>query len=96
MIIYGNSRGWSPYEFKANLQSFFLLNDVIVITSHAVSGNLTPFVWQNYFLVLPAIAIGMLAGFALDRFLDPQTFRKIVLVLLIVLGVRMIVGATSV
>jgi hypothetical protein len=90
VIIYANSRGWSPHEFKANLQSFFLLIDGVTITSHALNGNLTPFVWQNYLLILPAVAIGMIAGLFLDRFLNPALFRKIVLLMLIVLGLRMI------
>jgi hypothetical protein len=90
VIIYAHSRGWSPQEFKANLQGFFLLNDVMTITGHAVSGNLTPFVWQNYVLILPAIVLGIVAGLVLDRFLSPALFRKIVLVLLMGLGVRMI------
>lgn len=93
VIMYANSRGWSPQQFKANLQSFFLLNDAITIASHAVSGNLTAFVWQNYVLILPAIALGLVSGFWLDRFLNPQTFRKLVLILLIVLGARMIMSA---
>ena len=90
VIIYGNSRRWAPAEFKANLQGFFLLNDALVITSHALSGNLTFLVWQNYLLTLPAIALGMFAGLALSRSINPATFRKIVLLLLIVLGLRMI------
>ena len=36
------------------------------------------------------MALGLLAGTSLDRFLDPQVFRKIVLVLLVVMGVRLI------
>jgi uncharacterized membrane protein YfcA len=62
----------------------------MTITGHAVSGNLTPFVWQNYVLILPAIVLGIVAGLVLDRFLSPALFRKIVLVLLMGLGVRMI------
>lgn len=90
VIIYAHSRGWSPQEFKANLQSFFLLNDAMTITSHALSGNITSLVWQHYLLILPAIVMGIIAGFALDRFIKSAMFRKIVLVLLIGLGIRMI------
>ncbi|MEW5718334.1 MAG: sulfite exporter TauE/SafE family protein [Chloroflexota bacterium] len=90
VIIYGDSRRWSPAEFKANLQGFFLLNDALVIASHALSGNLTPWVWENFLLTLPAIVLGMLTGLALSRFINPALFRQIVLVLLIVLGLRMI------
>lgn len=90
VIIYAHSRGWSPQEFKANLQSFFLLNDAMTITSHTLSGNMTSFVWQNYLLILPAIAMGIIAGFALERLIKPAVFRQIVLVLLIGLGIRLI------
>lgn len=93
VIMYANSRGWLPQEFKANLQVFFLQIDVITITSHALSGNVTSFVLQNYVLILPAIFIGLVGGLALERFLNPALFRKIVLVLLIVLGLRMIVAS---
>jgi len=90
VIIYGNSRRWAPAEFKANLQGFFLLNDALVITSHALNGNLTSWVWQNYLMTIPGIVLGMVAGLALSRFINPATFCKIVLVLLIILGLRMI------
>ena len=90
IIIYGDSRGWAPTEFKANLQGFFLLNDVLVIVSHALSGNLTSLVWQNYLMTLPGLALGMFAGLALSRSINPATFRKTVLLLLFVLGLRMI------
>lgn len=93
VILYGNSRGWSPQEFKANLQGFFLLNDALTITGHALGGNLTPLVWQNFLLILPALFIGLLAGLVLDRVIPPARFRHIVLVLLIVLGARMLFTA---
>ncbi len=90
VIIYGDSHRWSPAEFKANLQGFFLLNDALVIASHALNGNLTSWVWQTYLMTIPGIAFGMIGGLALSRFINPATFRKIVLALLIVLGLRMI------
>jgi len=93
VIMYAHSRDWSPQEFKANLQAFFLFIDAMTITSHAVSGNITPFVWQNFVFILPAIFIGLVAGLALDRFINPARFRNIVLVILIVLGLRMMITA---
>jgi hypothetical protein len=93
VIVYAHSRSWSPQEFKANLQAFFLLIDTMTITSHAVGGNITPFVWQNFLFILPAIFIGLVAGLALDRLLNPARFRNIVLVMLIVLGLRMMITA---
>jgi uncharacterized membrane protein YfcA len=88
-VIYADSRRWSQIEFKANLQSFFLLNDALVVLTHAASGNLTPIVWQAYLVSLPAIGLGLWLGHYGDRLLKPATFRSIVLCLLIVLGLRL-------
>ena len=88
-IIYGSCRRWNPQEFKSNLQGFFLVNDTLAILGHGISGNLTTVVWRTYILVLPAIALGILVGTGLDRYINPRIFRKMVLILLIVMGVRM-------
>ena len=94
-IIYGTCRGWDPDEFKGNLQGFFLVNDGLSIITHGFAGNLTPTVWNYYLWALPVLALGMLAGTSLDRVIPPQTFRKIVLGLLVVMGVRMMMIAVA-
>lgn len=90
VVLYGSSQRWSPREFKGNLQGFFLLNDVLVIAGHAVSRNLTPVVWANLSLALPAVGLGVLVGLGLERYIDPAIFRQLVLLLLIVTGLRLI------
>ena len=90
VVVYGNSRRWMPAEFKSNLQGFFLLNSVLVVSGHALSHHFSQAVIQNYLIALPALALGILAGVSLDRMVNPGIFRKIVLILLIVTGVRMI------
>lgn len=90
IIIYGNARRWQPAEFKSNLQGLFVVNDILVITSHALSGNFTPEIWRIYAWSLPVIAVGILAGVSLDKHLDPALFRRVVLVLLVILGVRLV------
>jgi uncharacterized membrane protein YfcA len=90
VIVYGHCRRWSPAEFKANLQAFFILADVLVIAGHAIAGNLTRAVWENYLLALPAIALGVLAGLALERFIPPDAFRRTALAVLIALGARLL------
>jgi len=91
IVIYGNCRGWQPAQFKSNLQSFFLLNSTLVVAGHAASQNLTPLVWQTYLGVLPALLLGVLMGISMDRFIAPAVFRKIILVLLLVVSVRLII-----
>ena len=92
LVIYGNSQRWAPPEFKSNLQSFFVMNSTLVAAGHAVGQNLSAEVWQLYLWALPAIAAGFLAGVNLDRYLDPLRFRKLVLWLLVVLGLRLILA----
>ena len=90
VVIYGNCRRWPPAEFKGNLQGFFLINDLLVIAGHAMSRNLAPPVLRDYLIALPALALGLFVGSKLDQRLDPELFRKVVLVLLVVMGLRMV------
>lgn len=92
VIIYGNCRGWPPDEFKSNLQGFFLVNSVVVITVHALSGNITPAVGQNLLFALPGMILGLVGGFFLSPHINPILFRKLVLVLLLILGFGLIFG----
>ncbi len=91
VVIYGNSRGWSPLEFKGTLQVFFALNGAAILASHFVGGNVTRGVWTYLLWSLPAMAVGTAAGLALDRHINEALFRRIVLVLLLVLGARLAV-----
>jgi hypothetical protein len=61
----------------------------MVVSTHFLSGNYSREVLGIFWRVLPALAIGFLAGQSLDRWINPEVFRKIVLVLLIVLGIRL-------
>jgi len=92
IVIYGNCRGWSPQEFKSNLSGFFIVNSLMVVSTHFLSGNYTREVMSFFWWCLPALAVGFLAGQSLDKWLNPESFRKIVLMVLIVLGLRLIVG----
>jgi len=92
VIIYGNCRRWGTAEFKGNLQGFFVPSSLVVVFAHAWNHNLTTEVWQLYLWSIPAMVIGILAGTNLDRFIHPETFRRIVLFLLVILGIRLMIG----
>lgn len=88
IVIYGACRRWSPDEFRSNLQAFFIVNSVVVIAGHALSQNYTPVVWQHFLAAAPAIIAGALAGFAAASHMNAALFRKVVFVLLLLLGLR--------
>lgn len=88
-VVYGNCRKWTPQEFKSNLAGYFLVGSLVVVSSHWLSGNFTPNVWFNFRVTLPALFIGFWLGQSMDKWLDPELFRRIVLVMLVMLGIRL-------
>ena len=92
VIVYADCRAWSRDVFKGNLQGYFIIISLGVLLGHAVNGNLTAPVWRLFWWGLPFIAVGLLAGFSFDRWLKPETFRRVVLVLLVLMGVRLVLS----
>lgn len=90
VVIYGNCRRWVPDEFKSNLQGFFLVNGVVIIAIHGLSGNMTTDVLQNFIYAIPGMALGLLAGFYLSKRINPDLFRNAVLIVLIILGAKLL------
>jgi uncharacterized membrane protein YfcA len=92
VIIYGNCRRWPPAEFKSNLQGFFALNSVAILTSHLLARSFTPDIWQYSLAAGPGLIAGVWLGLRLDRRIDPAAFRKVVLWVLVFLGLSLLLG----
>ena len=92
LVIYGNLARWSREEFKSNLPGMFMLNSAVVITTHLLAGHYSQSVLQDVLIGLPAMLIGLVVGWSLDKRVNPEMFRRIVLFLLVVIGVRLILG----
>jgi uncharacterized membrane protein YfcA len=90
VIVYADCRGWPRETFKSNLQGYFIVSSTVVLLSHASIGNLTMPVWRLFWSSLPFLAVGLLAGFILDHWLKPEAFRRLVLLLVIIMGLRMV------
>lgn len=89
VILYGNCREWQPDEFKSNLAGFFLVGSIMAAFTHWANGNITSTVGSLFLQTLPALLLGFILGQFLDRWLKPEVFRRIVLILLIALGIRL-------
>lgn len=91
LVIYGNTQRWNSAEFKTNLQAMFFIIGFFVVGTHAfIKHSLTPQVWHYYVRLVPATFGGLLLGYQLDKILKPEMFRKLVLLMLIVLGLTLI------
>lgn len=91
VILYTASQGWSPRTIKANLQLFFVVNQVVIFAGYWWAGLVTAEVGRfTVLFALPAVA-GLAAGIALFDRVDQLRFRKIVFGLLLVSGLALLV-----
>ena len=90
VIMYGASRRWGQAEFKSNLQGIGLVNAVTVVVLHFAAHDYTQAVMQDVVLVFPVVAIGLGLGMWLTRYMNPFWFRRLVLVLLLLIGLNLI------
>jgi uncharacterized membrane protein YfcA len=67
-----------------------MFNSLMVAGFHGLAGGYRPPFWGFFWTALPAAGLAMLAGFSLDRYINPAVFRRIVLALLVVLGIRLL------
>ncbi len=86
VILYADTQNWPPERFKSNLQGYFIVISLQVLIGHFLAGDFRPDVlrWLPY--AFPAVLLGLLAGALLDRRIPLLLFRRIVLVMLIVMG----------
>jgi len=90
VVIYGTASRWKPDEFRATLQGFFIVQATCTIFGHFLIGNYTALVLTRYARTLPMIAVGIVAGLVLSRRINAKTFRRIVLILLVIVGAAQI------
>lgn len=90
LAIYGALRGWSPQEFRATLQGYFLPASVAVMVGYALTGLWTPVVNHYFLLSLPAAIAAILLGRAANRRMRGSAFFRYVYMGLIVVGVMLL------
>ncbi len=94
VILYASSQRWPLETFKGNLQTFFFINNLVLIFSHFIDRNFTTAVVTHAALAIPAVFIAGWLGGHTDHLINQETFRRLILILLIVLGLFLIAQAT--
>ena len=90
-VVYGSSQQWPKDEFRASMQVLFLVNAVLVVSSHLVAGNVTSQVLNHYLYAVPAFLLGIFVGSLVDHRVDSRRFRIIVTVMILALGLALLV-----
>lgn len=86
LVIYGAMRRWSPQQFRATMQAFFLPTSIAVVIGHHVEGRLTSEVLTYFAFSLPIVAVCLLLGRRLNARLTAENFAPVLHALIVVLG----------
>jgi uncharacterized membrane protein YfcA len=92
VIVYGSLRRWPRDEFRAVLQSLFLVNGSLVVTSHLLAHHVTREVIVYCLYALPALLLGVVMGSRIDARVDRRAFRLIVQAMILVTGLALVAG----
>jgi len=86
VVIYGTLRRWSPAQFRATMQCYFLFTYLATMAGHGVARLWTPLVIELFLWALPGIGLGIYLGSKMHRLIPKPVFSRIIFVLLVVIG----------
>jgi uncharacterized membrane protein YfcA len=95
VIIYTAMQPWGKHVIKSTLVGFFLLTSIVASVAQAAGGLVTREVLSLFASGLSALVMGVFAGSYLFGRVDSDAYRKVLNVLLILLGVFMLGKALS-
>jgi hypothetical protein len=86
LVIYGVLRRWTPAQFRATLQGYFLIASIVGMAGYAFTGLWTRTVSRYFLLSLPLALIAIFLGHAVHRRLSGPRFLLCVNVGLALIG----------
>lgn len=90
LVAFGTLRRWSPQQFRATLQGYFLPASIVVMFGYSAAGLWVPSVTHYYLLTLPMVVVGIFAGRAVNKRFDGRKFMIYVHCGLIVVGAALL------
>lgn len=93
LAIYGALRGWSPAQFRATLQGYFLPASLLVMLGYWLKSLWTPSVTHYYLVSLPAVLMAIFAGRFINRRMRGHGFLLLVHLGLIATGAVLLAQA---
>ncbi len=93
LVFLLHSRQYSPENFRAVLNRVFTILNFLTLFIFALDGKLTTDAVLLALMALPVMGLGVALGFRLRKRVDPEHFRRFVLVLLFATGLSAIGNA---
>lgn len=95
LVVYGSLRRWSPQQFRATLQAYFLPASVLGMAGYWMAGLWTRAVSNDYLLCLPVMIPAIFVGRAINRRFSGNAFLKYVYGGLVLIGALLFVQALT-
>jgi uncharacterized membrane protein YfcA len=93
VIVYTSLQSWGKDRIKVTLQTFFVIAGLMVVFGHAISGVTTIVVLRLFGISMPTMILGTYVGSYFYGMTGEQWYRRIIFILLALLGVFMIYKA---
>ncbi len=93
LVIYGTMRRWSPQQFRATLQGYFLPASLIGMGGYWLAGLWVPTVTRYYLLSLPVMLPAIFIGRVVNHRMHGESFLKYVYAGLACIGVVLFMQA---
>ncbi|QEH33967.1 Sulfite exporter TauE/SafE [Aquisphaera giovannonii] len=94
LVAYGALRRWSPQQFRATLQGYFLPASLLGMVGYWAIGLWVPAVTVYYLTSLPAVLAATFLGRVLNRRMDADRFVFWVHIGLLAIGAVLLIQAT--
>ncbi len=89
-IVYVSLQTWEKDKIMATLQGFLLTSHIMIVIMQAVNGLTTKIVLCYFLVSLPMLILGTYVGVLFYGRIKEQFYKKIMLILLAILGTLMI------
>ena len=95
IILFLSNQEVDKYTFRGNLAAYFFILNLFTIPVYYLNGLLTKEVWNYSLTFLPGLMIGVVVGNLLSHKIKENHFKKITLILLIIMGLLSIVSGLN-
>ncbi len=95
LVVYGSLRKWSPQQFRATLQAYFLPASALGMIGYWSTGLWTPTVTREFLLSVPVMLPAVFVGRAINHRFSGTAFLKYVYWGLLLIGVILFVEAVT-
>lgn len=90
VIIYTSLQPWGKYPVKSTLVAYFLVTSILISSAQAVNHLITERVLGLFVRGVPVLVAGVIAGSWLFGRVDSRSYRKVLFILLVLLGCLMV------